>query len=157
MPRAKISGGVSKLTGEKKEKVKYSGYHITLNGNQRFPDKTDPRLKEEAEKFSSVVHNMLEHIEDYVQLGEGDAWDDDKVVDVQADYAIERGSKSNNLHCHLFIQVRHHNKGFHLNYRKIKEDTAKALGLKTVYFNSRLLRRGGEPLDVKEYVSKNLY
>jgi hypothetical protein len=57
------------------------------------------------------------------------------------------------MHAHMFIQVEHHNKQLHLDYYKMKETIMKELGLKNIYFQSKLIR-GQYIKNLENYIDK---
>ena len=138
-PTIKIKGAVQDL--QKKEKNKKplnSNFLLTINTNQQYKD-NDNGLQNDIEIFEDTIKDILNNIDNYVSLAEGDKWDDDTIKDVDIDYTIERGTIKNQLHIHILFKFKHFTK-IQLNYIKIKEKIKKDLGLNNIYLYNRLVR-----------------
>ena len=125
-PTIKIKGAVQDL--QKKEKNKKplnSNFLLTINTNQQYND-LDKGLENDIEIFENTIKDILNNIDSYITLPEGDAWDDDTIKDVDIDYTIERGTIKNQLHIHILIKFKHFTK-IQLNYQKIKDKIKKIL------------------------------
>ena len=151
-PVLKIKGKVQNL--EKKEKNKplmKSNFLLTINTNQQYKD-DDEHLNDDIEIFENCINDILNHIDEYINLPEGDKWDDTTVKDVDIDYTIERGTKRGQLHIHILFKFKHHTK-IQLNYQKIKDKITEQLGLKNIYMYNKLVRNSGND-NILEYLNK---
>ena len=151
-PTIKIKGAVQDL--QKKEKNKKplnSNFLLTINTNQQYKD-NDNGLQNDIEIFEDTIKDILNNIDNYVSLSEGDKWDDDTIKDVDIDYTIERGTIKNQLHIHILFKFKHFTK-IQLNYIKIKEKIKKDLGLNNIYLYNRLVRNNGSD-NILNYLDK---
>ena len=123
-PLIKIKGAVQDLKKkEKNKKPLNSNFLLTINTNQQYKD-NDDGLDNDIEVFEHTIQTILNNIDQYVSLAEGDKWDDDTIKDVDIDYTIERGTIKNQLHIHILFKFKHFTK-IQLNYQKIKEKIKK--------------------------------
>jgi hypothetical protein len=151
-PVLKIKGKVQNL--EKKEKNKplmKSNFLLTINTNQQYKD-GDEHLNDDIEIFEKCINDILNHIDEYINLPEGDKWDDATIKDADIDFTIERGTKKHQLHIHILFKFKHHTK-IQLNYQKIKEAITSRLGLKNIYMYNKLVRNSGND-NILEYLNK---
>ena len=151
-PTIKIKGIVQDL--KKKEKNKShlaSNFLLTINTNQQYKD-TDKGLENDIEVFENTIKDILNNIDSYVNLPEGDKWDDDTIKDVDIDYTIERGTIKNQLHIHILFKFKHFTK-IQLNYSKIKDKIKKDLGLNNIYMYNKLVRNSGND-NIINYLDK---
>ena len=151
-PTIKIKGAVQDL--QKKEKNKKplnSNFLLTINTNQQYKD-NDNGLQNDIEIFEDTIKDILNNIDNYVSLSEGDKWDDDTIKDVDIDYTIERGTIKNQLHIHILFKFKHFTK-IQLNYIKIKEKIKNDLGLNNIYLYNRLVRNNGSD-NILNYLDK---
>ena len=151
-PTIKIKGAVQDL--QKKEKNKKplnSNFLLTINTNQQYKD-NDNGLQNDIEIFEDTIKDILNNIDNYVSLAEGDKWDDDTIKDVDIDYTIERGTIKNQLHIHILFKFKHFTK-IQLKYIKIKEKIKNDLGLNNIYLYNRLVRNNGSD-NILNYLDK---
>ncbi len=119
-PKIKISGKIQDLEKtEKNIKPKSSAFLLTLNTNQQFKD-DDPHLKDDIEIFNNCISELLNNVDEYIKLPEGDTWNDKLIKDCDIDYTIERGLKKGQLHIHIMFKIKHFTR-IQLNYDKIKK------------------------------------
>jgi hypothetical protein len=151
-PLIKIKGAVQDLKKkEKNKKPLNSNFLLTINTNQQYKD-NDDGLDNDIEVFEHTIQTILNNIDQYVSLAEGDKWDDDTIKDVDIDYTIERGTIKNQLHIHILFKFKHFTK-IQLNYQKIKEKIKKDLGLNNIYLYNRLVRNNGSD-NILSYLDK---
>ena len=148
-----------KITGKKQniEKVtknlvpKNTNFLLTINTNCQYKE-NDSKLADDTEIFESSITDMLNNIDSYVNLPEGDQWDDEKIKQADIDYTIERGLKKGQLHIHILFKFKHFTK-IQLNYSKIKDKIKDDLGLENVYMYNKLIRNSGNE-NVLDYINK---
>ena len=109
-------------------------------------------MDEDIEIFEETINEILNNIDQYVNLPEGDKWDDETIEDIDIDYVIERGTKRNQLHIHILLKFKHHTK-IQLNYQKIKDKIKGDLGLNNVYMLNKLIKNSGND-NIIEYLNK---
>jgi hypothetical protein len=151
-PVLKIKGKVQDI--QKKEKNKplmKTNFLLTINTNQQYKE-NDDNLNNDISIFETTINDILNHIDEYINLPQGDKWDDDTVKDADIDYTIERGTKKGQLHIHILFKFKHHTK-IQLNYQKIKEAITKRLGLTNIYMYNKLVRNSGND-NIMEYLNK---
>ena len=151
-PVLKIKGKVQNI--EKKEKNKplmKTNFLLTINTNQQYKD-NDKHLDDDIKIFENTIQEILNKIDEFINLPQGDKWDDETIKDVDIDYTIERGTKKGQLHIHILFKFKHHTK-IQLNYQKIKEAITKRLGLKNIYMYNKLVRNSGND-NILEYLNK---
>jgi hypothetical protein len=151
-PVLKIKGKVQNI--EKKEKNKplmKTNFLLTINTNQQYKD-NDKHLDDDIKIFENTIQEILNKIDEYINLPQGDKWDDETIKDVDIDYTIERGTKKGQLHIHILFKFKHHTK-IQLNYQKIKEAITKRLGLSNIYMYNKLVRNSGND-NILEYLNK---
>jgi len=151
-PLIKIKGAIQDMKKkEKNKKPLNSNFLLTINTNQQYKD-NDEGLDNDIEVFEHTIQSILNNIDQYVTLAEGDKWDDDTIKDVDIDYTIERGTIKNQLHIHILFKFKHFTK-IQLNYQKIKEKIKKDLGLNNIYLYNRLVRNNGSD-NILSYLDK---
>jgi len=151
-PVLKIKGKVQDI--QKKEKNKplmKTNFLLTINTNQQYKE-NDEHLNDDISIFETTINDILNHIDEYINLPQGDKWDDDTIKDVDIDYTIERGTKKGQLHIHILFKFKHHTK-IQLNYQKIKDAITKKLGLDNIYMYNKLVRNSGND-NIIEYLNK---
>ena len=151
-PVLKIKGKVQNI--EKKEKNKplmKTNFLLTINTNQQYKD-NDKHLDDDIKIFENTIQDILNKIDEFINLPQGDKWDDETIKDVDIDYTIERGTKKGQLHIHILFKFKHHTK-IQLNYQKIKDAITKQLGLKNIYMYNKLVRNSGND-NIIEYLNK---
>ena len=151
-PVLKIKGKVQNI--EKKEKNKplmKTNFLLTINTNQQYKD-NDKHLDDDIKIFENTIQEILNKIDEFINLPQGDKWDDETIKDCDIDYTIERGTKKGQLHIHILFKFKHHTK-IQLNYQKIKEAITKQLGLKNIYMYNKLVRNSGND-NIIEYLNK---
>ena len=151
-PVLKIKGKVQNI--EKKEKNKplmKTNFLLTINTNQQYKD-NDKHLDDDIKIFENTIQEILNKIDEYINLPQGDKWDDETIKDCDIDYTIERGTKKGQLHIHILFKFKHHTK-IQLNYQKIKEAITKRLGLTNIYMYNKLVRNSGND-NILEYLNK---
>jgi len=151
-PVLKIKGKVQDLVKKEKNKpLMKTNFLLTINTNQQYKE-GDKHLNNDIEVFEDTIKDILNRIDEYINLPQGDKWDDDTIKDADLDYTIERGTKKGQLHIHILFKFKHHTK-IQLNYQKIKEDITKKLGLKNIYLYNKLVRNSGND-NILEYLNK---
>ena len=151
-PVLKIKGKVQDLVKKEKNKpLMKTNFLLTINTNQQYKE-GDKHLNNDIEVFEDTIKDILSRIDEYINLPQGDKWDDDTIKDADLDYTIERGPKKGQLHIHILFKFKHHTK-IQLNYQKIKEDITKKLGLKNIYLYNKLVRNSGND-NILEYLNK---
>ena len=151
-PILKIKGNIQDLKKDiKNVKPKQSNFLLTLNTNQQFKV-DDPNLKSDIEIFNSCINELLNSIDQYIKLPEGDKWDDKTIKDADIDYTIERGLNKGQLHIHIMFKFKHFTK-IQLNYEKIKKKICDDLGLNNIYCYNRLLKPNDSD-NVQDYLNK---
>ena len=151
-PVLKIKGKVQDLVKKEKNKpLMKTNFLLTINTNQQYKE-GDKHLNNDIEVFEDTTKDILSRIDEYINLPQGDKWDDDTIKDADLDYTIERGTKKGQLHIHILFKFKHHTK-IQLNYQKIKEDITKKLGLKNIYLYNKLVRNSGND-NILEYLNK---
>ena len=151
-PVLKIKGKVQNI--EKKEKNKplmKTNFLLTINTNQQYKD-NDKHLDDDIKIFENTIQEILNKIDEFINLPQGDKWDDETIKDVDIDQTIERGTKKGQLHIHILFKFKHHTK-IQLNYQKIKDAITKQLGLKNIYMYNKLVRNSGND-NIIEYLNK---
>lgn len=151
-PVLKIKGKVQNI--EKKEKNKplmKTNFLLTINTNQQYKD-DDKHLDDDIKIFENTIQEILNKIDEFINLPQGDKWDDETIKDVDIDYTIEQGTKKGQLHIHILFKFKHHTK-IQLNYQKIKEAITKQLGLTNIYMYNKLVRNSGND-NILEYLNK---
>ena len=151
-PVLKIKGKVQNI--EKKEKNKplmKTNFLLTINTNQQYKD-NDKHLDDDIKIFENTIQEILNKIDEFINLPQGDKWDDETIKDCDIDYTIERGTKKGQLHIHILFKFKHHTK-IQLNYQKIKEAITKRLGLTNIYMYNKLVRNSGND-NILEYLNK---
>ena len=99
-PIIKVSGKVQNLQKVIKNiKPKQSNFLLTLNTNMQYKE-DDPHLNDDIEIFDGSINKLLNNIDEYIKLPEGDVWNDKLIKDCNIDYTIERGLKKVN---YIFI------------------------------------------------------
>ena len=151
-PLIKVKGNIQDLKKTiKNVKPKQSNFLLTLNTNQQFKE-DDKHLKDDIEIFDGCINELLNNVDQYLKLPEGDKWDEDTIKDVNIDYTIERGLKKGQLHIHIMFKIKHFTK-IQLNYDKIKKKICDDLGLNNIYCYNRLLRPNDSD-NVQDYLNK---
>ena len=151
-PLIKVKGNIQDLhKKEKNIKPKSSAFLLTLNTNQQFKE-DDPHLKDDIEIFNICINQLLNNIDEYIKLPEGDSWNDKLIKNVDIDYTIERGLKKGQLHIHILFKIKHFTK-IQLNYDKIKKKICDDLGLNNIYCYNRLLKPNDSD-NVEDYLNK---
>ena len=151
-PFIKVKGNIQDLQKTIKNiKPKQSNFLLTLNTNQQFKE-DDKHLKDDIEIFDGCINELLNNVDQYLKLPEGDKWDEDTIKDVNIDYTIERGLKKGQLHIHIMFKIKHFTK-IQLNYDKIKKKICDDLGLNNIYCYNRLLRPNDSD-NVQDYLNK---
>ena len=151
-PVLKIKGKVQDI--QKKEKNKplmKTNFLLTINTNQQYKE-NDKHLNDDISIFETTINDILNHIDEYINLPQGDKWDDETIKDVDIDYTIERGLKKGQLHIHIMFKIKHFTK-VQLNYDKIKKQICDDLGLKNIYVYNRLLKPNDSD-NVQDYLNK---
>jgi hypothetical protein len=149
-PKVKVTGSVADFKQKQQgAKLRHSNYFLTINTNQRFKD-DDPNLENDTTFYNGVIETLLNNIDQYVKLREGDTWDDN-VKDVNVEYVIEKGNEKNCLHCHIFLKFTH-TTDVKLNYAAIKQKICQELGLKNIYMYNRISRGANE--NIVDYMNK---
>ena len=151
-PVLKIKGKVQNI--EKKEKNKplmKTNFLLTINTNQQYKE-NDKHLDDDIKIFENTIQDILNKIDEFINLPQGNKWDDETIKDVDIDYTIERGTKKGQLHIHILFKFKHHTK-IQLNYQKIKEAITKRLGLSNIYMYNKLVRNSGND-NIIEYLNK---
>jgi hypothetical protein len=151
-PKIQLSGKVQDM-GKKEKNVrpKQSNFLLTLNTNQQYKD-DDVNLQNDIEVFNESIDDMLQNIDSYVRLPDGQTWNDEIIKDVKIDYTIERGTKKNQLHIHILFKFKHFTK-VQLDYDKIKGKLMKDLGLPNIYCYNRLLKPNDSD-NIMDYMAK---
>ena len=151
-PVLKIKGKVQDLVKKEKNKpLMKTNFLLTINTNQQYKE-GDKHLNNDIEVFEDTIKDILSRIDEYINLPQGDKWDDDTIKDADLDYTIERGTKKGQLHIHILFKFKHHTK-IQLKYQKIKDDITKKLGLKNIYLYNKLVRNSGND-NILEYLNK---
>jgi len=151
-PVLKIKGKVQDI--QKKEKNKplmKTNFLLTINTNQQYKE-NDEHLNDDISIFETCINDILNHIDEYINLPQGDKWNDDTIKDADIDYTIERGTKKGQLHIHILFKFKHHTK-IQLNYQKIKDAITNKLGLDNIYMYNKLVRNSGND-NIIEYLNK---
>ena len=151
-PVLKIKGKVQDI--QKKEKNKQlmkTNFLLTINTNQQYKD-NDKHLDDDIKIFENTIQEILNKIDEFINLPQGDKWDDATVREADIDYTIERGTKKGQLHIHILFKFKHHTK-IQLNYQKIKEAITKRLGLSNIYMYNKLVRNSGND-NIIDYLNK---
>jgi hypothetical protein len=147
----KIKGNIQNLDKKEREKILNSNFLLTINTNQRYPE-NDKDLENDIACFDTTIQNILNHVGDYVNLPEGDKFDEHFIKDVDIQYTIERGNKNGQLHIHLLMKFKHKTK-IQLNYDKIKGKIKTDLGLTNIYMYNKLVRNSGSD-NILDYLNK---
>jgi hypothetical protein len=151
-PLVKITGKKQNLEKVTKNPVpKNTNFLLTINTNCQYKE-TDDKLANDTEIFETSITDILNNIDSYVNLPEGDQWDDDKIKQADIDYTIERGLKKGQIHIHILFKFKHFTK-IQLNYGKIKDKIKDDLGLENVYMYNKLIRNSGNE-NVLDYINK---
>ena len=151
-PLIKVKGNIQDLKKViKNVKPKQSNFLLTLNTNQQFKE-DDKHLKDDIEIFDGCINELLNNVNEYIKLPEGDKWNEDTIKDVNIDYTIERGLKKGQLHIHIMFKIKHFTK-VQLNYDKIKKKICDDLGLNNIYCYNRLLKPNDSD-NVQDYLNK---
>ena len=151
LPDVKIKGG-RQTRKERAKPAVSSNFFLTLNSNQRY-EPEDPHREEDAEAVEDVVKEIVQNLPRYVKIIEKNhKWSTDVIEDVDVEYAVEYGEKSKALHAHILVRIKHRSR-VQLDFEAIKRDFAHGLGLKNVYFDSRLLRAPSDHF-LQEYIRK---
>lgn len=141
-PEIKIRGG-RQTRKEKKERSKLSCFLLTVSTNQRYRE--DDKFKEsDAEILEDIVKDILSDLPAYITIKkEGDVWNKETIESVDIDYACEFGPKTEALHAHMLIKIKHRSK-VQLNLQKIKQKIIDELGVKNIYMFNRMVRPSHE-------------
>lgn len=151
-PQIKVQGKVSDFnTNEKVVKQKQSNWFLTINTNQQYKN-DDGSIDNDTEMFEGVISDILNHINEYVNLPEGDVWDDNTIKDVDLQYVIERGTKKFCLHSHISLRFKH-NTRMQLNIAKMRDRICKELGLTNVYMKN-ILTKTDSSSNILSYMDK---
>ena len=151
-PILKIKGNIQDLKKDIRNiKPKQSNFLLTLNTNQQFKT-DDPHFKDDIEIFDVCINELLNNIDQYIKLPEGDNWNDKTIRDADIDYTIERGLNKGQLHIHIMFKFKHFTK-IQLNYEKIKKKICDDLGLTNIYCYNRLLKANHSD-NVQDYLNK---
>jgi hypothetical protein len=151
-PVLKIKGKVQDIQKKEKNKpIMKTNFLLTINTNQQYKE-DDKHLDDDIKIFENTIQNILSKIDEYINLPEGDKWDDDTIKDADIDYTIERGTKKGQLHIHILFKFKHHTK-IQLNYQKIKDTLTKTLGLNNIYLYNKLVRNSGND-NILDYINK---
>ena len=151
-PQIKIKGKIQDMDKkEKNEKPKNSNFLLTINTNQSYKD-NDEHLTNDIKVFDKTIIEILQNVDKYVNLPDGDTWNDDKIKNCNIDYTIERGTQKHHLHIHILFKFTHFTK-IQLNYEKIKHKIISDLGLSNVYLYNRLVRNNGSD-NILSYLNK---
>lgn len=153
MSNSKISvkGGISDFSKQSKNEVKKktSNFFLTINTNQSYKD-GDSNIEADTEYFDGTISNMLNHINEYINLPDGDTFEND-VINADVDYMIELGTKQRALHAHIFLKFVH-NSNLKLDFKKMKQYVCQELGLPNLFFSNRVVRGGNQ--SVLDYLNK---
>ena len=151
-PLIKVKGNVQDLNKiEKNIKPKQTNFLLTLNLNQQYKE-NDKNLDNDIEMFNDSISDMLNNIDKYIKLPEGDEFNDKLIKSCDIDYTIERGIIKHQLHIHIMLKFRHFTK-IQLDYAKIKSKICDDLQLKNIYCYNRLLKPN-ESENVMDYIKK---
>ena len=80
----------------------------------------DEHLKDDIEIFDNYINQLLNNIDEYIELPEGNTWNDKLIKKFEIDYTIERGLKKGQLHIYVMFKIRYFTK-IQLNYKKTKK------------------------------------
>ena len=151
-PVLKIKGKVQDFTKkEKKIAPKRTNFLLTVNLNQRYKDE-DEFLQSDIEMFELTINEILNNIEKYVSLKAGDVWDYNTIKNVDIQYTIEKGLKTQCLHVHILFSIEHFTT-VKLNYQQIKNKFQTDLGLNNCYLFNRVIKNTGNQ-NVLDYLDK---
>ena len=151
-PILKIKGKVQDMKKVIKNKKPIStNFLLTINTNQQYKD-NDENLENDIEVFEETINDILNNVDQYINIPEGDKWDDDTIKEIDIDYTIERGTIKHQLHIHILFKIRHFTK-IQLNYQKIKDKIKKDLGLTNIYLYNKLIRNSGND-NILDYLDK---
>ena len=153
-PEIKVTGkrqNLKKTATERAPKPKSSNFLLTINTNQQYKN-DDEHLENDVEVFDTTIQSILNHIDEYIRLPDGDQWDDKTIKDVDIDYVVERGHKKGQIHVHVMIKIKHFSKVL-LDYDKIKKKICSDLGLQNVYMLNKLIRNSGSDTII-DYLNK---
>ena len=149
--KVKVTGNIQDLKKvEKNIKPKQTNFLLTINLNQSYKE-GDEHLKDDIEIFDHTIKDILDNVDKYIKLPEGD-WNDDKIKDCDIDYTIERGKEKGFLHIHILFKIKHFTK-IQLDYDKIKSKITNDLGLENIYMYNKLIR-GNNNETILEYINK---
>lgn len=143
-------------TAPKKERLHYSGWHMTINTNKKFTKLTgdvadvdldalaasNPEFAVHYNKFEEAVNAVFGDIKPYIRFMEPDkttTLDKAHFVDFNMNGSFELGAQKA-LHAHLHIEVVHRTI-IRLDYEKIKKKIVEVYGHK-VYMKTELLNPG---------------
>jgi hypothetical protein len=148
-PIIKVKGKRQNLTKTvRNPTVKKSTFHLTINTNQQYK-KDDPNLNNDIDVFEDSIQSMLNNINLYVKLPDGDIFEE-KVIDADIDYAVEVGGKKGQIHTHILLRFKHNSKLL-LDYAAIKKKFRDDLGI-DVYMRNMLVNNGSD--NVEDYLNK---
>ena len=155
-PKVNIKGGVQDLQKKERkvnpDRIRTSAFFLSVNTNQPYkPNKNDENLQNDSEVFESVMTDVLNHIDQYIIIPEGD-WNDDKIVSTDVEYVIEVGTQKNMLHFHGLIKFRHKT-AIKLDYKKIKAKICTDLGLKNIHLDNKIVKANNED-NIIAYIDK---
>jgi LPS O-antigen subunit length determinant protein (WzzB/FepE family) len=92
-PQIKIKGKIQDMNKKQKNvKPKHSNFLLTINTNQQYKD-DDEHLNDDIKIFENTIQDILNKIDEYINLPQGDIWNDETIKDCDIDYTIERGTK----------------------------------------------------------------
>ena len=79
-PLIKVKGNIQDLKKTiKNVKPKQSNFLLTLNTNQQFKE-DDKHLKDDIEIFDGCINELLNNVDQYIKLPEGDKWAEGRLL-----------------------------------------------------------------------------
>lgn len=153
-----VQGDTAHTTTPKEQRVKHSGFLITVNTNFR------PRSNDESwamgYRLENAMRSMLTHqgLSKIITFqGEGHSYSDRYVKDVKAQFAVEVGhqAKGTRIHSHTLLHIAHMSH-IRLSIPAIKQHVISSINdprIKSVYVNIRMVRNDR---NLEEYLKKDM-
>ena len=155
-PKINVKGGIQDLKKKERkinpDRVRTSAFFLSINTNQPYkPNVNDEHLQNDSQIFEEVMVDILNHIDNYIIIPDGD-WSDDKIVSTDVEYVIEVGSKKNMLHFHGLIKFKHKT-SVKLDYKKLKQKICGELGLPNIHLDNKIVKANNED-NIISYIDK---
>lgn len=139
-----------------KKKLAHTNYFLTVSTNERFTDFQENEYQAAAKRLHDAFYYVLDNLDTFIAMPEGESFAKPYVKDVYTDMAIELSPSKNHLHLHSIIMISHYSR-ISVNFKAMKEVfNQKIFGegdSRSVYFYTKWFNSAKESLET--YITKN--